>query len=485
MSDFVMKNGVLEKYQGQDAHVDIPQGVTSIGERAFKGNSELTSVTIPNSVTSIGAWAFARCGKLTSATLPESVTSMGEMAFYDCRSLTSVTIPKSMTSIGERTFYGCHSLTSVTIPTSVTSIGMYAFSGCSSLTSVTIPESVTSIGAYAFDGCSSLTSVTIPESVTSIGSCVFFGCISLTNVMIPAGVTSIGWCAFRWCSSLTGVTLPDSVTSIEEYAFFGCSALTSITIPASVTSIEKDAFAACSKLTHIILPPQWAKELNRFAPKEGAQLILHTPDITPVSAKYRPGAAAGFAEDNRDCMDDNGKKYLKYIKSNVAKLAPLACEHPALLYLMIREKLIAAKDLDAVTAAVQTAGNAELTAAILEYGHSSVSDKDKAKAQARKDIREENVTNFLFDAEKLEVLRGKTIVVTGKLKTFLSHDELKACLTLAGATLIETLTAEADYLLTNTPNSGTAKNKKAEQLGVKKITEDEFNRMIGRVPASK
>ena len=79
---------------------------------------------------------------------------------------------------------------------------------------------------------------------------------------------------------------------------------------------------------------------------------------------------------------------------------------------------------------------------------------------------------------------GKTIVVTGKLGTFASRDELKECLTLAGATLTETLTAEADYLLTNTPNSGTAKNKKAEALGVKKITEAEFNRMIGRVPAS-
>ena len=74
----------------------------------------------------------------------------------------------------------------------------------------------------------------------------------------------------------------------------------------------------------------------------------------------------GFAEDGRDCTDENGKKYLKYIKSNAAKLAPLACEYPALLYLMIRERLIAAEDLDAVTAAMQATGNAELIAAMLE-----------------------------------------------------------------------------------------------------------------------
>ena len=305
------------------------------------------------------------------------------------------------------------------------------------------------------------------------------------HVVIPDSVTSIGDSAFRGCSSLTSVTIPDSVTNIGDEAFRSCSSLTSVTIPESVTSIGEDAFSGCIELTSIGLPAQVAGKLNSLFPKPTGTVILHTPDITPVSAKYRPGAAVGFAEDERDCTDENGKKYLKYIKSNAAKLAPLACEHPALLYLMIREKLIAAKDLDAVTSAVQATGNAELIAAMLEYSHSGVSGKDKAKAQARKETREENVTSFIFDTEKLEVLRGKTIVVTGKLGTFLSRDELKECLTLAGATLTETLTAEADFLLTNTPNSGTAKNKKAEALGVKKITEAEFNRMIGRVPVDK
>ena len=350
---------------------------------------------------------------------------------------------------------------------------------------VVIPDSVTSIGDSAFWDCGSLTSVTIPDSVTSIGDSAFRGCSGLTSVTIPDSVTSIGDWAFYGCSSLTSVTIPDSVTSIGDSAFWNCSSLTSVTIPDSVTSIGNEAFKWCSKLTSIGLPAQWADKLSSLFPKPTGTVILHTPDITPVSAKYRPGAAVGFAEDERDCTDENGKKYLKYIKSNAAKLAPLACEHPALLYLMIREKLIAAKDLDAVTSAVQATGNAELIAAMLEYGHSGVSDKDKAKVQARKETREENVTSFIFDTEKLEVLRGKTIVVTGKLRTFLSRDELKECLTLAGATLTETLTAEADYLLTNTPNSGTAKNKKAEALGVKKITEAEFNRMIGRVPAEK
>jgi hypothetical protein len=52
----------------------------------------LTSVTIPNSVTSIGDRAFEGCSELTSITIPNSVTSIGYFAFLECEGLTSVTV---------------------------------------------------------------------------------------------------------------------------------------------------------------------------------------------------------------------------------------------------------------------------------------------------------------------------------------------------------------------------------------------------------
>ena len=231
--------------------VTIPNSVTSIGKYAFDFCLSLTSITIPNSVTIIGDRAFYHCTGLTSITIPNSVTSIGDEAFRDCSSLTSITIPNSVTSIGEFTFFECSSLTSISIPNSVTNIGDDAFSGCSSLTSVTIPNSVTSIGEYAFADCSSLTSVTIPNSVTKIEDKTFSGCSSLTSVTIPNSVTSIGWYSFSGCSGLTSITIPNSVTSIGGYAFKDCSSLTSVTIPNSVKSIYNEAFAKCSNLENV------------------------------------------------------------------------------------------------------------------------------------------------------------------------------------------------------------------------------------------
>ena len=72
--DFDIQNGVLKKYRGKGGDVTIPDGVTSIGEKAFGLCASLTSVTIPDSVTSIGENAFALCASLTSVTIPGRAT---------------------------------------------------------------------------------------------------------------------------------------------------------------------------------------------------------------------------------------------------------------------------------------------------------------------------------------------------------------------------------------------------------------------------
>ena len=290
IGDFIIENGILRKYMGNDKNIKIPDSVTEIYAYAFHGCSSLTSVSIPDSVTEIGLYAFDDCSSLSGISIPNSVTYIGKKAFNHCKinnleyrnllkiknglalsddesevlyctnsSLTSVSIPDSVTEIGDSAFFCCSSLTSVSIPDSVTEIGEDAFYDCkidnleyrdllkiknglalsddetrvlycanSSLTSISIPDSVTEICEGAFASCSNLTSVSIPDSVTEIGDSAFFGCSSLTNVSIPDSVTEIGYNAFRDCSSLTSVSIPDSVTEIGSSAFASCSSLTEV-----------------------------------------------------------------------------------------------------------------------------------------------------------------------------------------------------------------------------------------------------------------
>ena len=235
-----------------------------LGDYAFEGCSELTSLTLPSSVTSIDIAAFYGCWMLTSLTIPSSVTSIGDYAFEGCSGLTSLTIPSSVTSIGWHAFEGCSGLTSLTLLSGVTSIGYDAFSGCSGLTSLTIPSSVTWIGGDAFRGCSGLTSLTIPSSVTSIGDWAFYGCSGLTSLTIPSSVTSIGDRAFEGCSGLTSLTIHSGVTSIGEGVFRGCSGLTSLNIPSGVTSIGDEAFRGCSGLTSIYVYTKKIPELGSY-----------------------------------------------------------------------------------------------------------------------------------------------------------------------------------------------------------------------------
>ena len=168
-------------------------------------------------------WKGSR-SSITSIVVGEGVTHIGNSAFRGCSNATSISLPTSLTSIGNSAFNGCtnEALTSITIPENVESIGQQAFMNCPGLTSVTIGNSVTSIGNAAFSSCNnaSFTTVDIPNSVETIGQNAFLACTGLTTVTLGSGVTSIGSSAFANCSNLTTVTLNSNPT-IGTYAFNG------------------------------------------------------------------------------------------------------------------------------------------------------------------------------------------------------------------------------------------------------------------------
>ena len=73
-------------------------------------------------------------------------------------------------------------------------------------------------------------------------------------------------------------------------------------------------------------------------------------------------------------------------------------------------------------------------------------------------------------------IKDKKFCATGKLQNF-TRDSLKADIEAHGGKLVSSVTSATDYLITNTPDSGTSKNKDAQRLGVKIITENEYLQM--------
>ncbi|MBQ1372051.1 MAG: sigma-70 family RNA polymerase sigma factor, partial [Oscillospiraceae bacterium] len=212
---------------------------------------QITAVNLPEGLTKIGRRAFSNCTALTQVDVPDHVTDIGEAAFSYCDSLTRIGIPDSVTNIDASAFCGCSALTDVSIPKGVTQIHNSTFSGCSALADISIPANVTEIGEYAFRYCSSLRRVDIPSRVNRIGEGAFYDCDALTGVSIPDGVTHIGEFAFQSCDALTDVVLPEGLTYIGNYAFGSCNALETVSLPASVTEICLDAFVSCIALDEI------------------------------------------------------------------------------------------------------------------------------------------------------------------------------------------------------------------------------------------
>ena len=262
MADYTSSPQPWASYISYINSVVLPEGITSIGIRAFKNHTALSSINLPSTLTNIGLEAF-RATALTSVEIPSGMQWISYWTFKDCASLTTVRLPASITSLPTPgAFCGCTSLqfvyvsweTASQIPTcSNTSnffhdlttkptlyvpcgtISLYQNKGWNNkftITDVLLSGTCGSNLTWSLNTCGVLT-------ISGTGAMSNYPGMnmpwrsrraSITSVVISDGVTRIGYNAFNGCSNLTSVTIPPSVTSIEQNAFYGCYAMESLYI---------------------------------------------------------------------------------------------------------------------------------------------------------------------------------------------------------------------------------------------------------------
>ncbi len=181
-----------------DGCLEIPEGTTEIGLRAFEGRRELVSVSVPASVKRIGEGAFSGCANLERVMLREGLESIGRFAFSDCPKLNKLVIPDSAADVNGRSFEESR----IRFPVLNASRDTLFYCPAEAAGSeFTVPEGVRRIGTWAFLNLSDLKKVHLPQTLERLDDMAFLDC-GLESVVIPAGVRRIGNQAFCGCMSL-------------------------------------------------------------------------------------------------------------------------------------------------------------------------------------------------------------------------------------------------------------------------------------------
>lgn len=147
-----------------DAVIDAcSSGSFKVGDNAFSGATNLSSVTIDNGVTQLGSQSFMYCSGITSFTFPSNLQRIGEACFRYANSITSLNIPNGLTYLGSGCFADMAGLTAATLPSTLTGTSNNLFLRDSSLKNVHfLGRTAPALGADAFKS-SGIEKIYIPD----------------------------------------------------------------------------------------------------------------------------------------------------------------------------------------------------------------------------------------------------------------------------------------------------------------------------------
>ncbi|MBQ8511248.1 MAG: leucine-rich repeat protein, partial [Clostridia bacterium] len=352
--------------------ITIGSKLESFAQYSFGNLSSLETITVdasnPNLYSENGIlyggtvlYLVPRKHSMTEYTIPDGITTIAERAVYQCSNLVSLTIPSSVTKINSYAVRSCYNLSSVIIHAEETEIMNYAIYDNASGFVITAHDGSDAefyakdhgITFQVFEGEEDLpndvatgklgTEITWALSDTGVLTISGTGTIpdysgyssnpwyydyrlDVKSVVIGEGITAIGQYTFGYLSAISSITLPSTLETISDYAFYECGALTSIDIPASVTSIGTYVFYECDSLTAINI-----NEGNTaYASVDG---VLYDKDIAKLIAY--PKAKKDTAYTAPETVTTVGKYafyYTKYLQSITLPDALETVENNAVYY---------------------------------------------------------------------------------------------------------------------------------------------------------
>lgn len=222
-------------------------------------------VGVAPSVSRLGAFCAAGCRKMTGINIPDGLTEIGDAAFLYDEKLTSLSLPASLTSIGEDVFNGLDAMEAVNVAPgcpilssdngvlfNADKTSLLLYPAMKTAESYTLPDNTTEIGLSAFYGQKFMKSVNLPAGLKTVSDMAFAGSVALESITIPASVDSLGVSAFESCHSLKSVVIDAQINTIPASCFIDCSSLSEISLPESIKEIANAAFAYTAFSTFVL-----------------------------------------------------------------------------------------------------------------------------------------------------------------------------------------------------------------------------------------
>lgn len=188
-ANFTNDNDLVNlKYMDNLKTITFPRTTKEIPQACLRdGSCEIENVIIPDNAersVDVGVQAFPQSLKTIKLgeVNPNGNSKIGQQAFLGCTNLTSVDFGYGWKEIGTQAFFGCTALKDIVLPEGVEYIRYGAFSG-SAIEAIHLPNTLKKIEATAFR-CHHLKTITIPASVEMIEGQAFQENYALTDVYV-------------------------------------------------------------------------------------------------------------------------------------------------------------------------------------------------------------------------------------------------------------------------------------------------------------